>query len=333
VVRGELLKLAIVGAGSVGLVLAARLAQAGVDVLLVTRGEPQAREIAAEGLRLEDPTSGRVRHAELPVLAGIPAAGPQLGDRTVVACHRSPQTPAVVEALARAAPEAVVAAAQNGAEPEAPFAAQFRTVLGVVVRFTATRIGPGAARAAEGGRLVVGRHPEGTGPEAASLAAAFRTAGFDTGLSTRLSEDRWLKLCLNLLSAPNAMIRREDHGEEAFVELKARLLEEARGVLRAAGIPAASCDGRDRSLTEEIARQRASLADGTSARRLPLYNQVWRALREGGPVEADGYYRTVLALAARHGVEAPLNARMLEAVERAVREETGPERLRARDFL
>jgi len=326
-------RLAVVGAGSVGLVLAARLARAGADVLLVTRSRDQARRIAAAGVRLEDPETGALEDASLPVAAGVADAGARLAGRTVIACQRSPQTPELVEALSRAAPSAVVAAAQNGAEPEAAFAERFATVLGLVVRFTATRVGDGAARALEGGRLVVGLHPDGLAREAEDLADALRRAGFDTGVSRRLPEDRWLKLCLNLLSAPNALIRREDHECEAFVELKAGLLEEARQVLDAAGIRAASCDGRDRSLSEEIDWQRTSLARGTSARPVALYNQVWRALREGGPVEADGYHRTLLALSARHGIDAPRNARVLDALERAVAEDTGPERLRARDLL
>lgn len=325
--------IAVVGAGSVGLVLATRLGAAGCDVLLVTRGEPQARSIAADGLRLEDPATGGVQRASVPVAAGVSAAGPRLEDRILVACHRTPQTPALLAELERTAPAAAIALAQNGASPEDAIAGHHGPVLGVVVRFTATRIGDAAVRTTGRGRLVVGRHPSGACAESEALAATFQAAGFDVGVSPRISEDRWLKLCLNLLSAPNAMIRREDHEGEAFVELKARLLEEARDVLAAAGIRAASCDGRDRSLEDEITHQRAALAAGRSARRLPLYNQVWRALQEGGPVEADGYHRTVLDLASCHGVPAPLNARVLEAIERAVREGTGPEQLRARDLV
>ena len=57
-----------------------------------------------------------------------------------------------------------------------------------------------------------------------------------------------------------------DHESQAFVSVKVRLLEEARAALLAAGIEARSCDGRDRSLDEEIAFQRESLARGTRAR-------------------------------------------------------------------
>ena len=135
------------------------------------------------------------------------------------------------------------------------------------------------------------------------------------------------------MSAPNALIRREDHETRAFVETKVRLLEEAEAALAAAGIVARSCDGRDRSLEEEIESQRSSLERGASARRLPLYNQVWAALRHGGPLEADRYYRRILDLARRHGVPTPVNERVLDALERAWKESRGPESLGAAELL
>jgi len=166
-----------------------------------------------------------------------------------------------------------------------------------------------------------------------ALAGALRAAGYDVGISQRIEQDRWLKLCVNLMSAPNALIRRDDHCTRSFVELKARLLEEARAVLAAAGIEARSCDGRDRSLAEEISYQRRALELGANARPLPLYNQVWSALRHGGPLEADDYHRRILALAAAHQVSAPLNARVLETLERCAREASGPESVRVSEIL
>jgi len=80
------------------------------------------------------------------------------------------------------------------------------------------------------------------------------------------------------MSTPNALVRRDDHETLVFTEGKARLLEEARDALAAAGIAARSCDGRDRSLDAEIAFQRAALARSVAARRLPLYNSLWQGL-------------------------------------------------------
>jgi len=325
--------LVIYGAGAVGLVVGARLARAGLPVLLVTRRPEAARQINQTCLRIEDPAAGRAFEQRVAAVCGIEAAAERIEAGPVLFCMRSADTAAAARALAAVAPEATVASLQNDVDNEPVLAAEFPAVIGGCVRQTSTRTADNCAVAVGDGRIVVGLWPSGDAPVVHGLADALRRAGYDAAVSTRIVDDKWLKLCVNLMSAPNALIRREDHTTRAFVEAKARLLEEARAILLAAGIPARSCDGRDRSLDQEIAHQRDSLALGTSARALPVYNQVWAALRHGGPVEADRYHRRMLELAAAHGVPAPQNARVLEALERAVLNRTGPESLGAQELL
>ena len=56
----------VVGAGSVGLALAARLARAGIPVRLVTRDADSARKLESGGIRVEDPASGEHWQAAVP---------------------------------------------------------------------------------------------------------------------------------------------------------------------------------------------------------------------------------------------------------------------------
>lgn len=319
----------VVGAGSVGLAVGARLARSGEAVRFVTRRPEAARALSAEGVRLEDPASGEAWSARVEAVAGIGEAGPRIGEGAVLLCVRANDTAAAAAALADAAPGALVASVQNDVGNCEVLARRLRRVVGCAYRQTCTRQDDRTAFALGWGRIVLGPWPSGRSADVDGLAASFRRAGYDVGVSERIIEDLWLKLCTNLMSAPNALVVREDHESAAFVTLKVRLLEEARVVLDAAGIPARSCDGRDRSLPDEIAFQRESLARGSSARRLPVYNQVWSALRHGGPLEADHYHRRLLALAAVHGVSAPQNARMLDALVEAYESGRGPECLRA----
>ena len=316
-----------------GLVVGARLARAGSDVLFVTKRPEQARRIQREGVRFEDPASGDTWVTRARAVAGAWEAREAVCEGPLILCVRAPQVEAATGPLARVAPAASVVGAQNGVDSDALLASRFPRLIGLVVRQTCTRTGDAAARAVGAGRLILGAHPHGAGPNVEALAQALRAAGYDVGISQRIGEDRWLKLCVNLMSAPNALIRREDHTTRAFVEIKARLLEEARAVLTAAGIEARSCDGHDRSLAEEISYQRHALELGTNTRLLPLYNQVWSALRHGGPLEADDYHRRILELAATHEVPAPLNARVLEVLARAAHDKKGPESVRASDIL
>ena len=327
------MRITVYGAGAVGLVVGARLARAGDEVVFLVRRPEVAERIEASGVRFEDPASGEAWRAPARAVAAPDALPEDFRAGPILFCMRASETAAAAQALAAVAPRATVASLQNDLDNEAILARHFPVVIGAPLRQTCTRTAPDAALAAGAGRVVLGRHPEGTGPELEALAARLRAAGYGVGVSARIAEDRWLKLAVNLMSAPNALIRRPDHVTRAFVEVKARLLEEARDAFAAAGIAARCCDGRDRSLDQEIAWQRASLASGESLRALPIYNQVWSALRHGGPLEADAYHERILRLADAAELPAPVNARVLALLLRQARAGAGPESLSAEECL
>jgi len=323
----------VVGAGSVGLALASRLAQAGLPVRLVTRDADAARRLESRGIRVEDPGTGQHWCVPVSAVAGIENADLEGIDQPLLICVRATDTEALARSLARRAPGITVVNVQNDVEGDALLAKHFPRVIGAVWRQTCTRMDPERVRFTGGGRVVIGLHPRGSAPDVDELAQDLRRAGLDVGVSQRIAEDRWLKLCVNLMSAPNALIRREDHDSFAFVEVKARLLEEAREVLAANHIEARSCDGRDRSLDQEIRHQHQSLERGTSARRLPLFNQVWTSLRSDAPLEANRYHQRILELAAAQGIRTPTNARVLEKLVEAKTDRSGPECLSAVELL
>lgn len=320
--------LAIWGPGAVGLVLGARLARAGEPVRFVCRDPRSVERIARDGVELEDLADGASFVAPASAVGADGATAADVGPGPVLLCVRRAQMAGAVDALRRAARDALVVCVQNGVGAERALvdALPGCDAIGAVYRQTCTRRAPNAAVTLGAGRIVLGGAPR---PAVAALAQRLRAAGYDVGESEHVERDQWLKLCVNLMSAPNALIRREDHNGRAFVDVKVAVLEEARAVLRAAGVRAESCDGRDRSLEEEIAFQRTALERGASARPLPLYNQVWSALRDGGPVEADEYHRAIVDLGSAHGVPTPANGAVLDALLRVARDALGPESLRA----
>ena len=327
------MKITVYGAGAVGLVVGARLARAGDDVVFLVRNPGVAERIETCGVHFEDPASGVAWSARARAVASVAELSEEFRAGPILFCMRASETASAARALAPHAPRACVASFQNDLDNESVLGEHFPVVIGAPLRQTCTRSASNEARAIGGGRVVLGRHPSGGGPELLALRSRLRAAGYEVGISARIAEDRWLKLCVNLMSAPNALIRRPDHVTLAFVEIKARLLEEARAVLAAAGIAARSCDARDRSLDDEIEWQRASLARGESARPFPIYNQVWAALRHGGPLEADAYHRRILELAERAGLPAPMNARVLAVLLRQAERGAGPESVAASEIL
>jgi len=274
----------VFGAGSVGTVLAGLLKDRGVPVAIAGRG-------AVECLRLEG--DAETVEARVPVVAEP--------EGTVLLCVHAPD----VAGLCAGWPGRTVVTFQNGVRSEA-VAARTCRVIGGVWRMTCTLTEPGRALFTRRGRVIVGRHPEGEDPEVLKLAEDLRRAGFDVGVSARIAGDKWLKLFLNLTSAPHALVRHEDHARAEFGQLKAAILEEARDVFAKAGIAAVSCDGRDAGLDEEIERHRRG-----SGRARPVYNSTWRLLSRGRPL-AERYHDTVVALG-----HAPRNAAMLALLDRA----------------
>jgi len=320
----------VVGAGSLGLALAARLARGGVRVLVVTRRPEAARLLAERGLQVEDPATGARVGCAVRASDALGAVEPGAGP--IFVCTRADGVAEVARALAGRA--AALVTFQNDVVSEEEAARFVPRVIGGVWRETVTRVADDRVRYPQGrGRAVLGLHPHGSHPDVEAAAAVLRRGGVDVSISAAIERDKWLKLCVNLMSAPNALVRRPDHETPEFVALKVRLLEEARAALAAAGIDAAPCDGRDRTLDAEIAFQRDALARGTSARPIPLYNQVWTSLRHGAPLEADGYHERILALARAHGVPAPVNALVLARLRAAARSRLGPESCSARELL
>jgi 2-dehydropantoate 2-reductase len=295
-------------------------------VLVVTRRPEAARLLSERGIVAEDPASGARVGCAVRASAELAAVPGGL----VFLATRVDEAARALAGRARA-----LVTLQNDVVAEESAAREAPLVIGGVWRETVTRVADDHVRFLldRPGRAVLGLHPRGRHAEVDAAAALLRLGGVDVSVSETIGRDKWLKLCVNLMSTPNALVRRPDHVLPAFVEVKVRLLEEARAALAAAGVEAAPCDARDRTLDAEIAFQREALARGTSARPLPLYNQVWTGLRRGAPLEADAYHERILALARAHAVPAPVNALVRSRLLDAARRKLGPECLAAADLL
>ena len=101
----------------------------------------------------------------------------------------------------------------------------------------------------------------------------------------------------------------------------AALIDEAVGVLRAAGIPTAPLRGLPVSVMPKILRLPTPLVRLVTRRQMKVdpeaRSSMWEDLQRGRPTEIDYLNGEILRVAEAHGASAPVNARLVAAVRDA----------------
>jgi 2-dehydropantoate 2-reductase len=215
------MRIAVVGLGAVGGLLAARLHRAGHEVSGMARGATLAA-VRARGVRLAaggDEIAVAIRASD-----DAHTLGPQ--DLVVVAL-KGPALADAAEALQPLlGPDTIVMPAMNGVPwwflqtvPQAlPFedrrlvsvdpggrigdAVPLERVLGCVVHLTCASPEPGLVRHGFGQRLIVGEPAGGPSPRVDAVCAALAEAGFEAEPSADVRREVWYKLWGNMTMNP-----------------------------------------------------------------------------------------------------------------------------------
>ncbi|WP_426568309.1 ketopantoate reductase family protein [Streptomyces canus] len=323
----------IIGAGAVGGTVGGRLAQAGLEVVLVARGAHHAA-LREDGLRLRVP-EGELTF-RLPVADGPEALGTLRADDVLVLAVKTQDSeaalqawgPAPVEGGGTAAERLPLVCAQNGVESQRLALRRFRHVYGVCVWLPATHVEPGVVSAAGSpltGVLHLGRHPHGTDDTVRRVAADLEKAHFEAPVVPDVARWQYAKLLSNLGNALEAVSGPVD-GEEAAA-LYRRVRAEGEAVLRAAGIAYAGAE-------EQAA------ARGDKVTLVPLEGvrrgggSSWQSLSRGaGSIEADHLNGEIVLLGRLHGVPTPLNELLQRLANAFARERRAPGSLPVRELV
>lgn len=310
----------VFGAGAVGSALAAYLARAGHAVAIVGR-PAHVDAIRAQGGALRAVARDGEFLAPMQATTSLPEE--LAPDAVLMLAVQAPDVRDAAAAVAPAARTREVITWQNGIRAEATAAPLCPRLLGGVVRFTATMLVPGEVRLRHPGQVIVGRHPEGPDPIAASIVADLRAAGFTASESPRIAEDKALKLLVNLVSGPPVLLRRTGI-EPTLARVQLAVLEEAVRVFAAAGIAARPASGLGQPIDALLAHFRAGgSAPDTSG---GIYNSTWQNLHHRRPrLENDFYQGEIVRLGERHGIPTPVNARALATLEEVRSRGLGPE--------
>ncbi len=213
------MRFVIAGAGAIGGYIGAKLAKAGLDVVLFARG-PHLRAIEEHGVRvLEDGGAFEVRPAATGDLRSIGAAD------VVVLGVKAHSLPALAPELAPLfTADTVVLSTQNGipwwyfqrhggeleglrlerVDPGGVISAAIepRRIVGSLVYFATEIAAPGVIRHIEGNRIALGELDGGRSERVRRIADALAAAGFRAPITTRIRTEIWVKLLGNVVFNP-----------------------------------------------------------------------------------------------------------------------------------
>lgn len=357
------MRIAIVGLGAVGAVVAARLSSSGRtagEVGLAAGGEAQAAALRERGLRVVEASRGGllraarkpafVRGEDLTALeAGLPRRLAPYD--LILLCTRAEATrSAVSAALPLLSPAGAVVCLQNGLPEQAVAAlAGPQRTFGAVINWSATARRPGEVEVTGRGDFVLGAAEPGEDaePRLAQIAWVLGAA-FPVRITGNLPGARWSKLALNCAISTLGAVSGLPFGALALHAsaraLALRAIGEASAVARARGVRLERVSGLDPRW----------LADGEGAGRLalPLRHALFLLASRARPRQRSGMLDRLLAgrtsgqvddlngavvrEAAAAGVAAPVNQALLDLVHaiEAGRERPGPHQLEAlRDRL
>ncbi len=225
------MKIAVVGLGAVGGLMAARLAAAGHEVGALARGATLAA-VRAHGLRLV--AGGEQRVAPIEASDDAHTLGAQ--DLVIVALKGPALAAAAASMQPLLGPQTIVMPAMNGVpwwfldaapagaalgdrrlasvDPDGRIAAALpiERVLGCVVHLTCSSPEPGLIRHGFGDRLIVGEPGGGSSARVDAVCAALAGAGFRAEASADIRYDIWYKLWGNMTMNPvSALTGAESH--------------------------------------------------------------------------------------------------------------------------
>lgn len=291
------MKIAVVGAGAMGSLFGALLAESGADVWLVDVWQEHVKVINASGLTVE--SGGRQRSVPLKATTDPEAA---VGAGLVIIFVKSTQTGAAAPSAARLAGKAgSVLTLQNGmGNAEALAAAIDRSqILVGTTSHGATILGPGCIRHAGIGPTIIGSWAAGSGGRrrAEDIAALFTAASITTDVAADVLPVLWGKLIVNVginaITALTGIKNGQILDLDITRDLSRAAVEEAIAAARAQGI----------AIREDAVSHVLEVARATAANRSSMGQDVDN--QRGTEIDAINGY--VVREAERIGLKAPVN--------------------------
>ena len=282
------MKIAVLGGGgAMGGLFGGYLARSGEDVVLLDVSRASVDAINRDGLRIEE-KDGSTATLRVKASSEPSEIGPVDLVVNFVKCYNTEA------AITAAAPMLGVSTAiltlQNGwgnADRIAAVAGRSRVMVGLTYH-SGTLLGPGRVKHSGHGVTYVGELDGSQSQRLGTAVAAFRKAGIETTASSRIIDEIWKKLALNVCTLPtSALLHFPAHEliqHEGTIALMEGLLREVVAVAKAQGI---NLDQAERwqaitGLLKQAIGARASMLQDVEASRQTEIDVVNGAIVEAG---------------------------------------------------
>ena len=296
----------LLGAGSLGQLWAALLHRAGRSVCVLLRNQARLDEyLAAGGITLHG------EHGETKVAPPALVADKDTSVRRLLVATKAHQTLDALAPLAsRRLSDITIGLLQNGmgvAEDVQSLLPQVR-IYPLVTTIGAWRDAQFSVHRAGRGKTVVGRHGrEAGGQDVLEVVRSLRAPGLDVEISGDIRAAQWRKLAVNCVVNPLTALLDIRNGE-VLTDARAKtmiapLCAEVAAVMTAEGLSVQADDLRE--LVEVTCR---ATADN--------YNSMQQDLSSGRRTEIDYITGYLLARAAVHDVDCPVNESLYEDIKR-----------------
>ncbi len=316
------MKIAIIGAGAIGSVVAAYLTKAGQDVALVGR-EDQINAINKNGLSVNG-----VRGNEIIKVKAISKLDQSCD--LVIFTTKSQDLEEAYQHNHEFLEDCLVMTSQNGVQADNILGAHFEKekMFSSIVMFGSTYVKPGHVTFNFEGDWIIGKPYTPVDPKTHEIAAVLKSA-FPIVVSTNVMGMKYLKLFVNFNNCIPALLGKsmqETFADMDFCRLSIKLLKEGVEIVQKVGIELESLPQFPKERVFGLATMPLEQAAGimnktlTSLSKEPLYGSILQSIMRGRTSEIDFINGEVVAMAKQIRLTAPLNELIVDLVHQVERE-------------
>jgi 2-dehydropantoate 2-reductase len=300
------MKIAILGAGSLGCAIGGVLAEAGNDVWLINRNAKLVDVLNSKGLTLRDGGVDRV----VRVQAATSAQSVGVVDLVVVLVKSFDTAAAMTAAMTLLGPKTHVLSLQNGVGHEEILAELVgrERVIGGKTYAGGSQLGVAhISIGTRGKETVIGELDGGMSVRTTQIAALFTTAGLQTTVSSNIMQTIWEKLLVNVSTGALCAITGLPYGKlYAVPEVEATALAavaEAMAVAKASGVQLTTTDPLQPWLK--------------AAAGLPpeFKTSMLQSLEKGSVTEIDFINGAVVRQGQKYGIPTPVNQTLVACIK------------------